>query len=499
MRRRTLVSIALAAGLCAAASSAWAGGFVLYEFGSAGTGMCGAATARGELPETLFLNPAAATRLEGTQAQVGVSLITPFSTYEPSGSLRSGKVFSVAFAPDGTKRDVPVSDGVEGADQEFQLFYPPHVFITHRLGEAISLGFAFHTPYGLGVNWPREWEGRYMIKEVSLQTLVFNPSVAVDLGALMDWKLGDHPVHFSLGVGYMGSHSKASIDRNIDFRGLAGYFGSAAPYPINEADLDGRVQMSGDAWANSFNAAVHLEVEDVASFGFQYRHGFSMDYEGDASFSLPSWLTPEEAAALGKAFPSDTTGAVSMNMPTLMNMGVAYLGIPNLVIEVDLYLEDWREYEELKFDWGCNDETPSCNIPEDPIAKDWEFNYQVNVGAQYTLSNGLALRAGYGHVGTPVPEETFDPMLPDGERNLFTVGAGMPIGEHFRADFGYMLAMWEGKKTDATRTETAEDGTEKEVPVNDLGTFDGTSENGRAIGTYTTMSHIFALTVGAKF
>ncbi len=499
MRRRILASVTLAVGIVAAAGTAWAGGFVLYEFGSAATGVCGAATARGEVPETLFLNPAAATRLEGTQAQVGVSLITPFSSYDPGGSLRPGKVFSVPFAPDGTKRDVAVSDGMAAADQDFQLFYPPHAFITHRIGEALSVGFAFHTPYGLGVKWPEGWEGRYLIREVSLETLVFNPTVALDIGTLMGWKLGDHPVHFSIGGGYMGMHSKASIYRNIDFRGLAGIFGAMEPYPVDENDLDGSVEMNGDAWANSFNAAVHIEVEDVAAVGFQYRHGFTMEYEGDASFTLPGWLSPEEAAMVGKSFPSDTTGAVSMNMPTLMNMGVAYLGIPNLVIEADLYLEDWRKYEELQFDWGCNDDAEPCNIPEDPMEKKWEYNYQIVVGAQYTLSNGLALRAGYGHVGTPVPEDTFDPMLPDGERNLFTLGAGMPIGDHFRADFGYMLALWEGEKTGRMRTEVADDGSESEVHVNDVGGFDGTSENGRAIGTYTTMSHIFALTVGAKF
>ncbi|MBM4320665.1 MAG: hypothetical protein FJ125_12080 [Deltaproteobacteria bacterium] len=484
---RLLDKAALAAFLLLIPTSAWAGGFVLYEFGAGATGRCGAQTATAEDATILFFNPAAMTRLPGTQLAAGVSLIKPFSSYEAEGKARNP--LSIRMGPNGEARQVEVTDGTHDTDQEPALFYPPHLYVTHRLGESLGLGFAFHTPYGLGVDYPRRWDGRYLIKQVNLQTLVFNPNVAVDLAPL----LGLSGMHLSLSAGYMAIYGMALLDKNIDLRGLAQY-NPGPSFPANEADLDGNVRMEGDGWAHSFNLALHFELPQLLGFGVQYRHPYTLDFEGNAEFTVPSWFS--NLSFMGEMLPRfpDTTGKTSMNMPGLINMGVALLAIPNLVLEVDLILEDWRDYEELKLEWACNDagdKDYNCKIPEEPIAKDWEYNYQVNVGAQYTLSNGLALRLGAGRVGTPVPEETFDPMLPDGERTLLSAGLGYPFTDDLRVDFGYLLAFWEGKKTG----EKKKDGTY----VNDMGIEEGSAPNGMAVGTYTTSSHIFALTVGAKF
>ncbi len=489
-------SLAMAALLGLLPGTARAGGFVLYEFGAQGTGMCGAQTARGDDPSALFFNPAAITRLEGTQGMVGVSLIKPISSYTAGGSLRQGKKFSVHFAPDGETRDVYVSDGTHSVDQEDSLFYPPFLYLTHRVTDGVTVGFGFTTPYGLGVNWPRDWDGRYMVKQVNLETYVLNPNVAVDLGTLLGAKIGDTDLHVSLAVGYMGIYSKALVDKNIDFRAMTAYV-YAEPYPEDEADLDGSVEMTGDAWANSFNVAMHVELPKVLSFGASYRHGFTLDYEGNAKFTIPQWVSPI-LTTLGKSFP-DTTGSVSMNMPALYGFGLALLAVEDLTVEADLFLEDWRDYDELKFHWGCNDDENPCGIPEEAMVKDWQWNYQVSLGAQYDFGDGIAARLGVGRVGTPVPEETYDPMLPDGERTLLTAGFGMPITDAFRFDVGYMLAMWEGEKTGETRTVVTDDGKETVEYVNDVGGQDVSAENGRAIGTYETTSHILSMGLTARF
>ncbi len=497
LRRSLSTFVLLAAATVLLPRDAGAGGFVLYEFGAWGTGTCGAQGAVGLDASTLFLNPAAMTRLDGTQFSLGASIIKPFGSYEATGQDRAGKKFSVPFGPDGARRDVLVSDGTHSVDQEPALYTPPHFYVTHRIGEVLGLGFAFNTPYGLGVDWPRDWDGRYLIKKVNLETFVFNPNIALDLGALLGLQVAGKPLHVSLAAGYMYAYSRAFIDRNIDFRGAGASFVYSEPYPVDEADLDGRVTMDGSGTGHSFNLALQVELPEVFALGAGYRHGFTIDYSGDATFTVPDWMTADRIAFTGRSFPP-SSGAVSMNMPKLYNFGIALLAIPKLRLEADLYLEDWTTYESLTFDWGCNDDATPCNIPEEEMRKDWEFNYQISLGAEYTLDSGLGLRVGYGHVGTPVPKDTYDPMLPDGERDLFTLGAGYPIG-NFRVDAGYMLALWEGEKSGETVVETDESGRERTVYVNDIGSQDATSENGRAIGTYETVSHIFALTVGAKF
>lgn len=482
---------ALVAALLFAPVQAWAGGFVLYEFGAGATGRCGANTAQATDATILFFNPAAMTRLPGTQLSLGDSLILPQSSYEAKGTER--KTYPGMMYGDGSRTgDVVVTDGTHSTDQEPLLFYPPHFYATHRFGEAVGVGFAFHTPYGLGVDYPRGWDGRYMIKKVNLQTLVFNPNVAVDLAPLLGLSQGgEEGMHLSVSAGYMAIYGMALLDKNIDLRSLAFNGQFMPPYPADEGDLDGQVRMEGDGWSHSWNVAVHFELPRLLGLGFQYRHSYDLTFEGDAKFTMPAWF--DKMSFLGLKFP-DTTGQTTMSMPALMNMGVAFLAIPNLVIEVDLFLEDWRGYKELKLEWACNDKGDKdypCGIPEVPIEKDWGWNYQLAVGAEYTLSSGLALRLGGGRVGTPVPEKSYDPILPDGERLLLTAGLGYPFTDYLRADLGYMLATWEGEKTGAKKA----DGTY----VNDMGGNDATADNGRAIGTYKTTSHIIALTVGARF
>ena len=58
---------------------------------------------------------------------------------------------------------------------------------------------------------------------------------------------------------------------------------------------------------------------------------------------------------------------------------------------------------------------------------EWKDALQVRFGAEYTLNESLALRAGYYYDPTPQPDTTMNFLLPTFTFNVFTVGLGYSV------------------------------------------------------------------------
>ena len=81
--RPLIVALSFVAGALLPASAS-AGGFLFYEVGTAEIGLASAgAAARASSPSTLLTNPAGMVRLEGTQVQVGTSLVYGHLQFAP--------------------------------------------------------------------------------------------------------------------------------------------------------------------------------------------------------------------------------------------------------------------------------------------------------------------------------------------------------------------------------------------------------------------------------
>jgi long-chain fatty acid transport protein len=70
------------------------------------------------------------------------------------------------------------------------------------------------------------------------------------------------------------------------------------------------------------------------------------------------------------------------------------------------------------------------------MPKDWEDTYTVNIGAKYQLNDSVALLAGYLYGGNPIPDNTFEPAIPDANTHLFCIGTDIKYKE-LRVDLAY--------------------------------------------------------------
>jgi long-chain fatty acid transport protein len=468
---RKLTLLALAASL-ALALPAGAGGFLIYEHNASGTGMCGARTAVADDPSAMFFNPAAITELAGVQLQFGVTGILPYSSYEPNNSL-PGRSY-----PDGT----PVNDGLNAVDAKIKGYNPIHLYATWNIFETgFHLGFGLTNPFGLGSYYPGDWDGRFIATETEIQTFLPNLAVAVDVARLAGFK---DRFKLSLAAGYTLIYGQARLSKRIDLSNA--YIITRGD--VGGMDAEGEMRMTGDGLGHGWNLALYAEWPDILAFGFSVRGGLNPDgsmavpFEGTANFTFNEngLLARDYLRGLGTVIPDTTMGRVKIDLPLNFNLGVAFIGIENLILAADFYLADFRSYDVLRVEFGCLEDGTCSDALDKPLEKNWGISWQVSLGAEYKLFGVWPLRVGWGTVSNPVPEDTYDPSLADGQRQLITVGTGY----HWswgKLDIGYMLAFWSGEK-------------QNEVGSGDAGTY---IFEGRANGKYSTQSHLLGLTFTA--
>ena len=371
-------------------SNVYGSGFAVYTQGASALGQADAVIAHVDDPSAIFFNPALINKLEGTQIELGTTLLFPSQEFR---STATGNTFRT----------------------ESDVFYPSTIFVTHKFNDKISAGLGIFSPFGLGINWGNSWEGRYIATNSELKTFNINPAVSykitpnITLAAGVDFLLLD-----------------TTLEKRLNLSGLTGIPG----FP------DGGQKFKGDGNGVGYNLGILYDINKDISFGGSYRSEIKVDIDGDATFDVNPLV-----AAL---FPN-TSGNSHITLPQVGQAGVAYKGFNRLTLETGLRWEGWSSFKELRI----NLDQPVLGSTTFPTEKKWHDAYSANIGAKYQLNDTLALLAGYLYGGNPVPDKTFDPVVPDATTHLFTVGTNIKY-KNMRIDIAYGYQLLEGRSKNNT-------------------------------------------------
>lgn len=480
MRTWVRLPILALAVIALSAAPALAGGFLIYEHNGSATGMCGARAGIADDPSSMYYNPAAITELPGLQLQLGVTGIVAFNSYEGAGNPTPPRTVNT-YDANGNPIVKEINDGTGSFDAKTHGFNPIHLYATYRIGETgLTAGFGLNNPFGLGTFWPGEWDGRFIATETDLKTFFSNPVIAVDLAKMLGFK---DKFKLSLAAGYMFVYGQAHLQRRLDLTVVQTFSRGQIMDPWGE------MAMTGSGIGHGWNLALYAELPDLIGFGFSIRGGFNekgrlnVPFSGDAKFSFSDPRIRQFLSdSLGQTFPTGnkTTGDVTIKLPLHFNTGISYLGVPGLKVGLDFYVAFFQSYDQLNMSFSCYEKGDCTALAPVKLDKNWGTSWQVSIGAEYMLFDYLPIRVGYGSVFSPVPDDTYDPSLPDGRRDLITIGTGYH-GKGWKADIGYMLAIWQGDKD------------------NLVGSGDGLNPEGRANGHYETTSHLLGLTFTGAF
>ncbi len=408
-------------------SNAHGSGFAIYTQGASSLGQGAATIAHTEDPSAIFLNPALINKLGGTQIELGTTLIFPSRKFK---SDFSGETFK-------TEPDV---------------FYPSTLFITHKFNDTISAGLGIFNPFGLATKWPDDWEGRYIATNSEMRTFNINPVVS--------YQIAPH-VAFAAGLDVL--LLDATLEKKINLPVLAATFG------LPPVLLDGGQKLEGDGNGIGYNLGILIEPHKDISIGASYRSEIKVDIKGD--------VTHKDIPLLLESSLPNTSANVDITLPAQAHLGVYYKGFDPLTFEVALRWEGWSSYDQLKI----NLDKPVLGNTTSVMPKDWEDTYTVNIGAKYQLNDSVALLAGYLYGGNPIPDNTFEPTIPDANTHLFCIGTDIKYKE-LRVDLAYGYQKLQSRNKNNSVTD----------PISGLSAFS-------ANGEYKSNIHMVGISLTYKF
>lgn len=379
-------------------TTSFGSGFQVPEQGGAAMGMGMGFIGKADDLSAIYYNPAGLTQLKGNHAYFGLAGISPKATY--------------------TRTEFDGEDRTEfdGEDSKDDLIPVPLLAFSTDFGgrfKNIVAAFAVNAPFGLRDEYDELGAQRYITTNISLVAIYTGPYVA--------WQVTPK---VSIGGGVQYVYATAELGQRINYGGAL-YLQAlqlnpalADPSMNENPALDGILEME-DATDSGFagNLGVLVTPTENLQFGLSWRSGIDLDIEGDVALTIPDMVTLLSGGLMQSY---DTTAKTTISLPQVVGAGVAYQPMENLTIIGDVNWINWSVYEDVDFDFEDN----TLYLPDAENPRDWEDTFAFRIGAEYLLADRYALRAGYIHDQSPIPDKTHGPELPTSHRNTITVGFG---------------------------------------------------------------------------
>jgi long-chain fatty acid transport protein len=288
----------------------------------------------------------------------------------------------------------PLTGGTTQSETQKDLnFFIPNMYYTYTSkSRGIAFGLGVFAPFGLGQEYqnPNTSIFRNQVTKVEIQTIVINPTIAFDI---------NEAVSVGFGVDYLWG--------NVEYK-------TTPVLAVSPVLVQFKTKLEGDGDAWGYNGGILLKPTKNLKVGANFRSGYKLEIK-NADFTANDNTFPVP-------LPMGTTSASgTLKLPPTAAFGVAYT-YERFTIEADLDWTFWSSFQELKI---TNASVPQYNVVR---AQNWRDVCAFRLGLEYRVTDPIALRAGYSYDPTPVPAETLSPLLPDADRNYYTLGAGFKFG-----------------------------------------------------------------------
>ncbi len=279
-------------------------GFALYEYSGRSTAMGGAVMASSAEPASLAANPSLITELDGTQVQLGATVVTAHAKTTVAGQARE------------LQRDV---------------WLLPNFYITHKWSDDITFGLGGFSRFGLGgtyKNW-RTWPGSQLAYKVKLETFSFTPTIAIKANEQLSLAMGLEAMTIDF-----TQHSVANFS------------------PLYTYEIHG----DGISWGGNFSLIYRPQWAEKWSWGAMYRTKVKQNLNGYIHTSTGTDL----AAAL---LHSDAKGSITL--PDSISTGIAFRPNENWTFELGAVATMWSSYDQITIEYKDHETAPTIHNRKD--------------------------------------------------------------------------------------------------------------------------------------
>jgi long-chain fatty acid transport protein len=408
--------MALIAGSSVAPHTSYASGFALLEQSAARLGNAfSGTTVVVEDATAMFYNPAALAKLERSQLALSAS----------------GVKISSEFRNENSQAALGQPLGSEGGDAG-DWNAVPSAYFALPLNERLAFGIGFNVPFGLKLEYPDDWIGRFQALNSEIQTYNFNPALA--------WEVNDV---VTIGIGLNYQRLQAELTNAVNYTAVIAQAAPLAGVPpagipslvAANPGLQGRAIVRGDDSTWGFNVGATFQLTPDTRLGISYRSSVDYEVEGSARFEPATTSHPLGAAIIGfVSAPGNTLATtpvtVDLELPDIATASLSHRVSDRIELLADIAWTGWSSVQELRVDRP--DGSAVSTTPEL-----WDDTWRFALGANYDLNDAWGLRVGVAFDETPVPDSTRTARLPDPDRTWVAIGARWDSGGALVLDFGY--------------------------------------------------------------
>ena len=290
----------------------------------------------------------------------------------------------------------------------------------------LTFGFGLYNPFGSRVQWEDDWKGQFLLREISLKTFFYQPTLSYKITE----KLG-------IGVGYIFANGDFSLRKGVPIQDSLGNYGEAT--------------LAGKATGKGFNAGVYYKLNEKFSVGLNYRSAVKVKVEnGTADFS--------SAQTVSQYF-QDSTFNTQLNLPFMASIGLGYHLNNKVKIALDINYVGWKSYDSLNIDFAKN----SDKLADVASPRLYKNTFIFRTGLQYQISEIFCIRAGAYYDQSPVKDGYLTPETPDSDKIGVSTGFSIAFKKWLYIDASLLYA--EGLKRTDTNLETQFEATYKTKAV----------------------------------
>ncbi len=360
-------------------------------------------------PGTVYFNPAGMTYLDGVQTESSYEYIHPRAEFDNQGSRY--------LNPGINGLPIRGSDGggaTRGASIT-QTYLTAKLFKSPTYGD-FSVGIAASVPFGLIVNYDKNFVGRYDSQTSTLRTADY------DISAAYRWKF------ISVGAGFDAQYSSAVLSQAIDFGLLGASLGVPGYAPGRN---DGTLRLEGSDVSYGFNVGGLLEylqpgqVPFLGSgkIGVSYRSGITQEYDGYVTFRN----TPGFLKAAGNTAFNGQRATADLRLPEIYNFAISQCLLDGKVtLMAEATWTRWGRLSDIPINFSNPASAAALSNPtlgRAGIATGYDDAFRYVGAIEFSPIKDLTLRLGGGYDESPVPNQNVrDTRIPDGNRWLLSAG-----------------------------------------------------------------------------
>jgi long-chain fatty acid transport protein len=363
-----------------------AGGFQIFNQSASATSQAAAFAAQADDPSAIYYNPAGMTQLRGVQISLGTVLVGGHTSFaSPTGATAGGDFGGTVAIPP-----------------------PSNFYVTANLKDLgitalgdLTAGLAVLSPFGTLQRWPDNGPFATAVTRANLELINIKPTLA--------YKLNEH---LSLGLGldiytFFNSWGEGQAETRFNSSGGPGLPTAGSPLEINGKDT-----------AAGFNASLlytplrNVDGKPLVNVALQYRSQATMHLTG--GFRDNGGLVADASTTL--VLPQVFTGGIALWPIRDQNH--------EWKLEIDIDYTGWKSVRNL--------DVHLSNGATIGFPQNWRSTYMTMIGTEYKLLRleklpdwEVALRAGYWHSQTPIPDRSFSPGVPDADNHAISIGIGL--------------------------------------------------------------------------